>query len=224
MERVTETGHKLPGKPRAGRIDCAASVSAEIRPAGAGPARPLAAQIDLFDNLYQRLIWPPAVWHGVCGHRGDMRNRDQTGYTIIEVLIVVLIMGVLAALVLPSIRVNAVRVKMSEALLAFGTCRNMITEIYQSDGEPPGDGVWGCEIDRDASRYVDRIHVDAIGKIIVSLRGIDLRVDTLDLTLTPLDNTGNPVSGGAPIRRWRCGSGLDGTQVPSQYLPNSCRG
>jgi type IV pilus assembly protein PilA len=155
-----------------------------------------------------------------------MRRHGQTGYTIIEVLIVTLIMGVLASLALPSIRVNTVRVKMSEALLAFGTCRNMITEIYQSDGVPPGDGVWGCEIDKDASRYVDSVKVDPVGTITVSLRGFnDLRIDFHDLTLAPLDNTGNLPSGnGAPIRRWRCGSFIDLTSVPAQFLPNSCRG
>ena len=155
-----------------------------------------------------------------------MRRRGQTGYTIIEVLIVTLIMGVLAALVLPSIRVNAVRVKMSEAILAFAACRNIISEIYQADGEPPADGVWGCEIAKEASRYVDSIAVDPIGKITVSLRGFgDLRIDFHDLTLMPLDNTGNPPSGnGAPIRRWRCGSAGDLTSVPAQFLPNSCRG
>jgi hypothetical protein len=73
---------------------------------------------------------------------------------------------------------------------------------------------------------VDSVQVDPIGKITVSLHGFgDLRIDTFDITLMPLDNTGNPPSGnGAPVRRWRCGSAGDGTSVLSQYLPASCRG
>jgi type IV pilus assembly protein PilA len=154
-----------------------------------------------------------------------MRRHGQSGFTIVEVVSVVMIMGVLAVLVLPSIKVNAIRVKMSEALLAFGQCRNMISEIYQSEGEPPADGVWGCEIDKDASRYVDRVSVDPIGKVTVSLHGFgDLRIDTFDITLMPLDNTGNPPSGGSPVRRWRCGSAGDLTTVAAQFLPASCRG
>ena len=155
-----------------------------------------------------------------------MRRRGQAGFTIVEVVSVVMIIGVLAALVLPSIKVNAIRVKMSEALLAFGQCRNTVTEIYLSNGEPPADGVWGCEVDKDASHYVDAIKVDPVGVIMVSLHGFgDLRLDTFDVTLAPLDNTGSLPSGnGAPIRRWRCGSPADGTSVLPQFLPSSCRG
>ena len=141
-------------------------------------------------------------------------------------MIVIMIMGVLAALVLPNIRVNTARVKVSEALLAFGTCRNAVTEIYQGGVDPPGAGNWGCEITQDASVYVDSVTTDDMGLIKVSLRGFgDLRIDFHDLTLMPLDNTGSPPTGnGAPIRRWRCGSPADGTTVPPQFLPGSCKG
>ena len=169
---------------------------------------------------------PLTVWHGACGTGGDMRRHRQSGYTIIEIMIVVTIISVLASVAIPAMRVNTVRVKLSEAILSFAACRTTISEIYQSDGQPPADGVWNCEVDKDASRYVDSIKVDAIGKITISLHGFsDGRVDFKDLTLQPLDNTGNVLSGdGAPIRTWRCGSIGDGTQVRLDYLPNSCRG
>ena len=141
-------------------------------------------------------------------------------------MIVVAIISVLASIALPAIRVNAVRVKLSEAILAFAACRTTISEIYQSDGQPPADGVWNCEVTANASRYVDSIQVDPIGKIKITLRGFgDGRLDTKELTLQPLDNTGNVPSGnGAPIRTWRCGAIADGTEVAGQFLPNSCRG
>jgi len=187
----------------------------------------LAAECDLFDNYYQRLIGPLAVWHGTCSAGRDMRRHGQSGFTIIEIMIVVAIISVLASIALPAIRVNTVRVKLSEAILAFATCRTTISEIYQSDGEPPPDGVWNCEVDKDASRYVYSVSVDPIGKVTIVLQGFfDPRIDTRDLTLQPLDSTGNPPSGnGAPIRIWRCGAvadGTDSTLLP--YLPNSCRG
>lgn len=155
-----------------------------------------------------------------------MRRHSQSGYTIIEIMIVVTIISVLASIVLPAVRVNTIRVKLSEAILAFAACRTTISEIYQSDGQPPADGVWTCEVDKDASRYVDSIKVDAIGKVTISLHGFgDPRLDTMDLTLQPLDNTGSVPSGnGAPIRIWRCGAIADGTQVRPDFLPNSCRG
>jgi type IV pilus assembly protein PilA len=156
-----------------------------------------------------------------------MRRRGtQGGFTIIEIMIIVTIIGVLTALIVPSVRVNTIRVKMTEAILAFAPCRNAVSEIYQGGGDPPADGVWGCEIDQNASQYVDQVKVDEIGKITISLRAtIAPQLATLDLTLQPLDNTGAIPSGsGSPVTRWRCGSGLDGSQVPIQYLPSTCRG
>jgi prepilin-type N-terminal cleavage/methylation domain-containing protein len=158
---------------------------------------------------------------------GDMRRRGtQGGFTIIEILLVVVIIGVLTAIIVPSVRVNTIRVKMSEALLAFAPCRNAVSEIYQGGGDPPADGVWGCEIDQNASQYVNRVWVDSIGKITLELRGFgDGRIDTKDLTMQPLDNTGAVPSGnGSPVTRWRCGSGLDLSQIPVQFLPSTCRG
>ena len=158
------------------------------------------------------------------------RSNSQAGFTIVEVMIVTMIIGVLAALVLPSIRSNAARARMSEAILAFGTCKAVVSEIYISGGDPPGPGLWGCEA-TNVSTYVDSITTSDEGVIKASLRGFnDLRIDFHDITLAPLDNTGNvPTGGGAAIRRWRCGSPADwtggtGTTVPPQYLPSSCRG
>jgi type IV pilus assembly protein PilA len=154
-------------------------------------------------------------------------TSKQAGFTIIEVMLVTMIIGILAALVLPSIRVETARVKMSEALLAFGTCRNQITELYNSGGEPPGAGNWACEstIGQPVSTYVDSVTTTNEGIIKVSLRGFnDLRIDNHDLTLAPLDNTGNLAVEGSIVRRWRCGSIVDRTDVPPKYLPGTCRG
>jgi prepilin-type N-terminal cleavage/methylation domain-containing protein len=152
------------------------------------------------------------------------RGKRQTGFTIVEIMIVVMIIGVLAALILPGMRSNAIRAKVSEAILALATCKNQVTELYQSGGDPPGAGNWGCEAS-NVSAYVDTITTDDVGTIKASLRGFgDLRIDFHDITLAPLDNTGSPVSGGSLVRTWRCGNAVDGTSVPPQYLPGSCRG
>jgi prepilin-type N-terminal cleavage/methylation domain-containing protein len=159
---------------------------------------------------------------------GMRTAKKQSGFTIIEVMLVTMIIGVLAAMVLPNIRVEMARVKMSEALLAFGTCRNMVTELYNSGGDSPGAGNWGCEsvVGTPVSIYVDSVSTEEDGLIKVSLRGFnDLRIDTMDLTLAPLDNTGSRAVAGSIVRRWRCGSIADGTSVSlTKYLPGSCRG
>jgi prepilin-type N-terminal cleavage/methylation domain-containing protein len=154
------------------------------------------------------------------------RMSSQRGFTIVEIMIVCMILGVLAALVLPGIKTNATRARMSEALLALSPCKNAVTEAYQSGGDLPDVGNWGCE-KTDASLYVDSVTVNDVGVIKASLRGFnDLRIDFHDVTLAPLDNTGNIPSGaGGAITSWRCGSPIDTTSpVPPQYLPGGCKG
>lgn len=155
------------------------------------------------------------------------RYGKESGFTIVEIMIIVTIIGILVALVLPNMRSSATRARMSEAMLAFGPCRALVTEVYAAAPDTlPAPGEWGCEVASNASQYVDTITTGPDGKITASLHGFgDLRINTHDLTLQPLDNTGNPPSAnGTPVTRWRCGSPTDGTDVPAQYLPSSCRG
>jgi prepilin-type N-terminal cleavage/methylation domain-containing protein len=155
------------------------------------------------------------------------KRKRQKGFTIIEVMLVMLIMGVLASLVAPTIRLNAARAKMSEALQMFGTCRNLITETYLLADALPAEGEWGCEsnVGDKVSQYVDRIRVDAQGVIKVDLGGFsDLRLDHHTITLAPLDGSGNVMSTFGRIARWRCGSGIDGTDLDLKFLPGSCTG
>src|SRR5437879_9987578 len=90
-------------------------------------------------------------------------NSRQAGFTIVELMIVIMIIGVLASIVLPGIRSNAVRARMSEAILALSPCKNTVTELYNSGGDPPGAGNWGCE-GGDMSLYVDTITTDDVGR------------------------------------------------------------
>jgi len=153
------------------------------------------------------------------------RYGTQGGFTIVEIMAVVAIIGVLAVIVLPSVKANTIRVKMSEALLNFSGCKAIITEVYLSGGDSPGGGNWGCEVAANASTYVDNITTTDEGVITVWLHGFgDLRLNTHRLSLTPLDATGNVMTGGGYVARWRCGSPADGTDVPAQFLPASCRG
>jgi type IV pilus assembly protein PilA len=155
-------------------------------------------------------------------------RTGHKGFTLIEVMIVVAVMGILVSILMPQVRSYQARAKVSEAVLAFSNCRNLIHEVYLSGSSTPGADNWGCEVEKP-SRYVERIRTDDAGIIRITLGNEvgDLRLAIHDITLAPLNGSGMLMREedlGSPVRRWRCGSTIDGTDVKPDFLPASCRG
>ena len=99
-------------------------------------------------------------------------NRKQTGFTLIELMIVVAIIGILAAVALPAYNDYSTRAKISEGILAASQCRTSVSEIYQtaSAGVVIGANGWGCsEGVANPTQYVAGIATDANGVITVTL-------------------------------------------------------
>jgi len=149
------------------------------------------------------------------------------GFTLIELMIVVAIIGILAAVAMPAYQDYSTRAKMSEVVLALANCRGTVTEFYQGSAgaSAPGAGNWGCESGA-TSKYVAAVDTDPNGMITVTVRNIP-GLNGQVVTLRPMANATTPsdvtVNIGTGVYGWRCGNAGDGTNVSPRYLPGSCR-
>ena len=157
-------------------------------------------------------------------------KRLQQGFTLIELMIVVAIIGILAAVALPAYQDYTIRAKMSEVILGMSACRTSITEVYQSGpASAPAAGGWGCEVGAtQATKYVSGISTSANGAVTATIQAISGSVNGSIVTLAPLSTStvlATMTAGSSQsLYGWRCGNTTDGTNVSAKYLPGSCRG
>jgi type IV pilus assembly protein PilA len=168
-------------------------------------------------------------WHAICSivqvsffitKEFQMKRSMQKGFTLIELMIVVAIIGILAAVALPAYQDYTVRAKMSEVVLAASQCRTGISETYQTNNGAslPVAGAWGCEASVGGTKYVQSIGTNATG-------GIQVLVNTTALPVVPSGGGVNLIPSqiaGGVIGAWLCGPSITNTQL-AKFLPGSCR-
>lgn len=141
-------------------------------------------------------------------------NMIKKGFTLIELMIVVAIVGILAAIALPVYQDYIARSQVSEAVAGASAVKTGITEYYASQG----DTAYGTQFDvtADAGRYTDSLIAAATGVVTVTLRPIApvsnlIRGKTL--TLTPYCDANKAIAA------WQCDVGT----LLLKHLPSGCQ-
>lgn len=153
----------------------------------------------------------------------QMTKQIQKGFTLIELMIVVAIIGILAAIALPAYQDYMVRTKVSEAVLAASSGRTAVAETFSQKGTMALSQV-SMGVQNQTSRYVSAVAFTGtsptVGDITVTTAtATALGLGTATNTQLILRGTGDTTTGSVA---WTCGKGTT-NPIPAKYLPSSCK-
>lgn len=144
-------------------------------------------------------------------------KKVQKGFTLIELMIVIAIVGILAAVALPAYQDYTVRAKTSEAMALLGEAKTTIAEYYISNGALPATAaVSGIRSDIGTANVLS-VKWDSTG--IITVRVNDIGGDTGTNNGVTFSLTGTTT--GTP--QWKCKASAS-TPINAKYLPANCRG
>ena len=161
-----------------------------------------------------------------------MMRTVQKGFTLIELMIVVAIIGILAAVALPAYQDYTVRARVSEVILAASSCRSTITDVVQNSPTADVSAAIQSACSVAPTKMVASGSADADGVITVTgshtALGGDTSATARNVSLRPYVNSGGirvlegTTDGGLTIQEWRCGPSAT-NPMPLKYLPGSCK-
>lgn len=139
----------------------------------------------------------------------------QKGFTLIELMIVVAIIGILAAVAIPAYQDYTTRAKVTEIISVAAGAKTSISEFYLSQGSMPAtSGEAGFNTDANVSTYVSAISYSAAGTVGTIEYTIENLVDDANGQTVIFAGTGTPTG-----VTWTCNTG----SIPAKYMPANCR-
>jgi type IV pilus assembly protein PilA len=137
-----------------------------------------------------------------------MKNK---GFTIIELMIAVAIIGVLAAIAIPAYQNYIIRAKVSEALTFASQAKTAVSEYYQSQGTLPADSPAAGLATSITGTNVSQVTVNA-GAITVTASIAGVPTASSNIVFTPTVSSSGVT--------WQCTSG---GSLDNQYRPSNCK-
>ncbi len=141
-------------------------------------------------------------------------NRNQSGFTLIELMIVVAIVGILAAVAVPAYNNYTIRAKVTDGLSLAASAKLAVSESFVSSGALPADNAAAglAAAANITSNYVTSVTVgNPAGNITILFQDGDAALDGETIVLVPAAANG--------ILTWDCTGG----SLADQYRPNNCR-